>query len=440
MKHWVIWGSVACLGFIACGGDDDAPPQPEAAGQGGGGEAAGRGGEGGAGHVIGPAGSPGDGGSGGVIVVGGGAGQGGGAGAPIAACEQGLQRLRIVEDAGLPELASHGSVTSVVSWPEQQRVAVNLSDQIAIFDLEPESREGVVHLVQLLAVPELAVGGRPDSFRYIFPDGEGLIVVSRQGQVLSWQPEGAFSSYAGADTEGIYNFSGALADATHGLVIASPGSVHRPRLDPIDGEWSWQKVVSVPGRRLQPLAFDGDTVLVGVGKIAWGEPGYGDAGGAGAGGAGGAPFGPEQARLERWSLAGKRLASYGTVGDPSVAVPARSGWLIGETNSFFGSYRAAVHWLNPNGKLEFVASVPVQSSGDGTDGAYDIAVHGDDLLVANCESGLLRGRWDGAVVQLKPVPGPWSPDFAECSPKQVEVVGDVMVVAGPGLDFVRFCD
>jgi hypothetical protein len=452
MRHWVIWGSVACIGFMGCGGDDDAPPEPEpAAGQGWGGDAAGRGGEGGSDHVVGPAGAAGEGGSAGVIVVGGGAGkgggagEGGGAGAPVAGCEQGLQRLRIVSDAGLPELAGHRSVTGVVSWPEQQRIAVNLSDQIAIFDLEPAEREGTVRLVQLLDISETEIGA-PNSFRYIFPDGDGLIAITRRTDVLSWQPEAGFSYYTGASYEGLYQITGALADATHGLILASPGSLDQPMVDPRDGEWGLRNVASAPGRRVLPLAFDGDTLLAGVGEIAWGEPGYG-AGGASAGGGGeaGATFGPDQARLERWSLAGERLASYGTTGDPSVAVPARGGWLIGETNSYLGSYQAAIHWLSPTGKLKIVVHVPVQSSGDGIDGAYDVALHGDDLLVANCESGLLRGRWEAnapanAGITLKPVPGPWSPDFGECSPKHLEVVGDVMVVAGPGLDFVRFCE
>jgi hypothetical protein len=194
---------------------------------------------------------------------------------------------------------------------------------------------------------------------------------------------------------------------------------------------------SVPNRWLTPLAFDGDELLVGIQEVQRGLQGEG--GGGGEGGEGGAG-GSSAALLERWSLTGTRLASYETLGDPSVAIRARDGWLIGETNSFWGSYRAAVEWLSPEGSLEQLAEVPVQSSGDGTDGAYDLALRDQDLLVANCESGLLRGQWGDAAVELSEVPGPWSSDFATCSPSQVEIVDDVLITAGSALEFSRFCE
>jgi hypothetical protein len=46
---------------------------------------------------------------------------------------------------------------------------------------------------------------------------------------------------------------------------------------------------------------------------------------------------------------------------------------------------------------------------------------------------------DGAVT-LAEVPGPWSLDRDYCNPSELEVVGDVLVVAGERLDFARFCE
>ena len=112
--------------------------------------------------------------------------------------------------------------------------------------------------------------------------------------------------------------------------------------------------------------------------------------------------------------------------------------MVDRRDSFWSSYRAALEWLGPSGTLTPLADIPVLSQGDGIDGAYDLAVRGDQVFVANCESGLLRGLWEEDAVELEKVSGPWAPD-GECSPQQVELAEDVLVLAGTRLDFVRPC-
>lgn len=421
VKHWAVWGGVALLGFVACSGGGDAPGVLEpVAGQG-------AGADGGTASVV-PRDHAGAG-AGGV----GTAGEGGGGGQLLASCEHGLQPLRIVGTPALPNPNDYENPISIVSWSAERRVAVGLVNEIAIFDLEPASGDGSVRLVERLSASDAGLS-EDDGFRQLFVDEQGLLLLTFHGRVLSWQPEAGFSELTHMPDELPY-LTGGLADATHGVVIAYRDALYHAQV--VDGEWSWQLLGSVPNRWLRPLAFDGDELLVGIEEVPRGQEGYG-----GEGGAGGASdaSGTNAALLERWSLTGARLASYETLGDPTVAIRARDGWLIGETNSFWGSYRAAVEWLSPEGVLQQLAEVPVRSSGDGTDGAYDLALRGQDLLVANCESGLLRGQWSDARVELSEVPGPWSPDFASCSPSQVEIVGDVLVTAGSGLEFSRFCE
>ncbi len=82
------------------------------------------------------------------------------------------------------------------------------------------------------------------------------------------------------------------------------------------------------------------------------------------------------------------------------------------------------------------------SAGDAEDGARDLALLDDRLLVASCESGLLSAPWSTTKVELTEVPGPWSVDGAGvCQPSHVEVIDDVVALAGASeLLFVRFCD
>jgi hypothetical protein len=148
------------------------------------------------------------------------------------------------------------------------------------------------------------------------------------------------------------------------------------------------------------------------------------------------------ARVELWSLdTGRPVESHEAVGNPTTAVQTTDGWLIGETNSFWGSYQAAVELLGEAGDLQTLTRVPVISSVDNTDGAYDLALLGERLLVASCESGLLAGDWSTSSVSLTEVAGPWHGPRAFCSPTGIEVVADVAaLMTRESVFFVRACE
>jgi hypothetical protein len=372
-------------------------------------------------------------------------GAGIGGGPDIAVCIDRFQRLNVVSDLGVafdPRIGGDdpAALGAMVAFVEEQRVAVNLVDSIGIFDVASSSVTGSVHLVEQLT-PQDAGLGDAAAFVDLFRDGAGLLIYARRGEAaendvfLSWQPDQGFEELT-RSPEGAGFQSGQLADAEHGIVVGLGRSLYRAQR--VGDDWSWEGLGVVQERSIRPLAFDGDDLLVGIREESRFEEGAGGAGGSGGEG-GQASSGA--ARVERWNLAGEVLQSYEVLGDPSAAVPARGGWLIAQTNSFWGSYRAAVDWLNPEGELVRLSEVPVQSSGDGTDGAYDVATHGDQLLVANCESGLRRGAWaTDEAVELTDVPGPWSPGDSTCHPSELEVVGDVLVIGGERLDFVRLCE
>ena len=97
-------------------------------------------------------------------------------------------------------------------------------------------------------------------------------------------------------------------------------------------------------------------------------------------------------------------------------------------------------WLDPTGVFKQLSAIPVTSAYDGTDGAHDLVVFEQDVLIANCESALLRGHWEDDAVELSGVRGPWSPDYGYCSPSRVELAGDVRVLVGSRLGFARICE
>jgi hypothetical protein len=412
-----LWGAVAC-------GDDETPPVMAQ-----GGEEDGRGGV-----PVAVAGQ------GGISEVG---GEGPGGASP---CNDGLQPLQVIADGDL-ELPS-GSAIAVLGWPDTNRVAVSMGRAIALFDIADAS-DGSVRLVELLTAEDAGLS-EMTSLGDLHQDGDGLIVFAQdesEGMVfLSWQPDVGFVTLTSVPEELLF-LTGQIADPEHGIVVAARETLHRAQR--VGDDWSWSLLGSVTGRRLVPLAFDGDELLIGIEEIPrflQGEGGAGGAGGAPDAGAGGmnGDIGHRSpgAYIERWSLQGERLASYETVGDPAVAIPARGGWLIGETNSFWGSYRAAVEWLDSSGTLTSLTPVAVRSSTDGIDGAHDVALNGEDLFVANCESGLKQARWGQGEtsVELSDVLGPWTPESADCNPRHIEVVGDVFVLAGDRLHFARNCE
>jgi hypothetical protein len=154
-----------------------------------------------------------------------------------------------------------------------------------------------------------------------------------------------------------------------------------------------------------------------------------------------------EARLEVCDLEGNVLKTHPLAGNPAVALATPDGWLIGETNSFWGSYQAALELLGESRELRRMSDVPVNSSGDGEDGAFDLAFLGDRLLVAGCESGVLAAPWPAAPwsapeLKLTPVRGPWSAyGTGVCSPRDIETAADVAAVGIEGkLLFLRACD
>lgn len=241
----------------------------------------------------------------------------------------------------------------------------------------------------------------------------------------------------------------ALPDATgsmrypHGLVVGSS----RLAIDSSDGifiavlddeqEWQWSGPFEWDDERdAKPLAFIGDALLVGVSEFidfdGNGQP-------TGAGGAGSED--DAHARLELLSVDGETLWSIPAVGNPSFALEVDTGWLIAETNSFWGSYQAAIEWLDPDGRsLTTLSRVPVSSSGDGEDGAFGLALYDQTVYVANCENALLAGTWSGGAIELSPVAAYGEPTYALCSAQQIGISEDLLVVGGADTYLARLCE
>ncbi|MGC4089947.1 MAG: hypothetical protein QM756_19080 [Polyangiaceae bacterium] len=151
--------------------------------------------------------------------------------------------------------------------------------------------------------------------------------------------------------------------------------------------------------------------------------------------------------LIRMSLAGDVIARYPTRGNVVSVMHKGSGLLVSETNSFWGSYRAGLEWLDPAADaLVKLTDVPVISSTDGNDGAFasvviDAGAAGEMVYVANGESGLRRGQWSTQTLSLETVAGPWDGSSSFRMIGSVASAGNVLVVPGADqkLYFLKAC-
>ncbi|MEI9940850.1 MAG: hypothetical protein WDO69_26845 [Pseudomonadota bacterium] len=337
-------------------------------------------------------------------------------------CGSGLHVLRAI-DAG-----------RAVVWPEQQRVAFTTSTgTIEVDDTSALASSG--RLARLAELSNETFNLTSDwSINWPIKYGDGLLLAASDGgntKIFSWHVDTGSTELLvplPARSEFI-----SIADPEAGIAFVAGDLIYRAIED--GGVWLVGAPIGVSEQRRTPLAFDGDDLLVGLeesGRLYDGAE-------AGSGGEGGAAGG-WTAKLERWNSAGELIASYPAVGNPRVATPSRGGWLIGETNSFWGSYEAALEWLtSAKDELRTVSKVPVQSAGDGEDGAFGVAVDGDRVFVANCESGLLGGSWQGSSVLLAPL---WAPPVkmnGACDPQSVQMLGNLLVIGGAQLTFARLC-
>jgi hypothetical protein len=340
------------------------------------------------------------------------------------------------------------STDDIISWPAEGRVGVHVSGEGVL--LYETSDDGEVKLIDTLGPEDLGLTA-DGSIYSLTRFGEGFLVQGSTGaqpierRIVNWQP--------GAELETIpypeplpASLSITTADPNVGIAAATADGVRLATLE--SGTWSWSEPFDQGATTSTPLALEEDRVLVGVEEAdRLGVGGAGNEGGAAAGGAGGEtggidlPINPRAARIEWWNLQGERLATQEAYGNPHVAVRVSEGWLIGETNSFWGSYQAGIELLSDSGDLRKLAGVPVISAGDGTDGAVDLALLGSQLLVANCESGLRVGDWATDSVTLSSLPGPWqSGATGNCSPSQVETLDDFAVIGGDTIVFARACE
>jgi hypothetical protein len=342
----------------------------------------------------------------------------GGAGGEQASCDGGLQVLRAV------------SARAFVVWPEQQRVASRTpAGTIQIDDVSAVAEGGPFRSVAELSIETFGLT-KDWNLSALLEYGDGLLVIATDGEqtkIFSWQ-EGTGAAELAVSAPPQSQLS--VADPEAGLVFVAHGALYR--VTEHAGTWVVGARIETTGQWRTPLAFDGDDLLVGLEE----SPRFYDEGGSG--GEAGAPS-VWSAELERWNSASELVASYPAVGNPRVAIPADGGWLIGETNSFWGSYEAALEWLNPaKDELRTLSHVPVHSSGDGEDGAFGVAVSGSRVFVANCESGLLSGRWQGNAVELSALGK--KAEFDDCDPTSVHAIGELLVLGGQQLTFARLCD
>jgi len=433
-RFWLSSVLLTAVAFsvAACGDDEDATQPLGGAGAGGSGGKQPIGGQ--AGSAEASAGDAGNAGS---------AGQGG-----EAACVEGLRVVKVIED----------STDSIISWPAVHRVAVRTFGQgILIYEL---GDDGEVTLVETLGPDELGLGADGAIYsltRY----GEGFLVQGstnaepRVHRIVNWQPDAELETVPYPDPgPPAARLSITAADPEIGIAAASSEGVRVATF--ASDTWTWSEPFATGSRRSSPLALASDRVLVGVeevDRLAVDDPGNeggAAAGGAAAGGAGGGggegggadvPTNSPHARVEWWNLQGERLETHEAVGNPQVAVKVAEGWLIGETNSFWGSYQAGIELLPNTGALHKLTDVRVTSAGDGTDGAFDLALLGQRLFVANCESGLRVGDWSTSSLTLSSLPGPWQDgELGDCSPIQVETLDDFAVIGGQNVVFARACE
>lgn len=340
--------------------------------------------------------------------------------------------------------AGHGGITQIgdyrvletfdtrahvmVSWPEQKRLAVADFERSVIQLFDVNASEAGIELTDELEPAALLPGAT--LVAGLAKYGDDLLVVVSNGV----QPvQQTILRVHGTGAEPLLELppdaqiSAIIADPDVGVAVKTGAGV----LFAKTGAAGWTTLV--PERRPVPLAFDGERVLVGIDELdrleldAQGEGGAGGMGGAG--GQGGEGNLDASAHVRWLDLEGKQLQDFVAFGNPQVAVKDDAGWLIGETNSFWGSYDAGIELLTDTG-LELLTEVPVVSAGDGTDGAYDLVHFADQLLVANCESGLLRSSFSTSALTLAPVAGPWELGTGECGVTVIEAIGDTLAVGG----------
>jgi hypothetical protein len=128
---------------------------------------------------------------------------------------------------------------------------------------------------------------------------------------------------------------------------------------------------------------------------------------------------------------------------PLTPVRVPEGWLVPESSSFWDGCRSALELLDvPGSSLSFLERPPCISSLDGPDGAFDAALFGEELLLANGEAGVLRTSWDPQQLSV-----PFSTDLTPQSwpsvpwmPVQIEAVEDLAVILGDGtIAVARVC-
>ena len=379
------------------------------------------------------------------IGAGGDSGEGGGASASAggAECQNGLA---VVAQFDAPADDAFGRV---VSWPAQRRFAVTSWKTVAIYEV---ASNGSVAQIEELDATDFGAT-EPAYLDNIVAYGTGFVAAvyaerstNDVSTLVHWTPEGGAQELLQAAGPSM-----TIGAASEGVGIAVAVQSGRDRVvylaQPEGDGWAWSEPMGQDGRQLAPLAFGDGYLLVGVDEV----PRFidlgagGEGGGAGVGGAseGGAGSGTDarKASVQLWSLAGALLETHAATGSPAVAIAVDEGWLIGETNNFWGSYQAGIELLTEFGELRTLSRVPVISSTDGEDGAFDLALLGERLLVANCESGLLASAWSTEELTLEKVPGPWHEKDYGCAPRTLEVVGDLAAIVGDDrVVFVRACD
>ena len=136
------------------------------------------------------------------------------------------------------------------------------------------------------------------------------------------------------------------------------------------------------------------------------------------------------------------VVALGISGLVSRPVAMFEGWLLPQTSNFWqGCYTEFVLLDVGTATLTSLGSIPCISSTDGQDGAFDAAAFGSEVLVANGESDVLRAPWDpvsfGVSGPTTLTPAIW-PDVPRM-PTQIEIVGDVAVLAGDDVGAVQIC-